>query len=150
MERNLLYRVDARHVVSESFADEVVAVSFLDGSYYSIRGVGVEIWRLLCIGADVDRITAQLQRAYPNELGLREAVANFVQELLNHSLITAAEESATSTLPDVLPDPAGFVPPILEAYTDMQDLLRLDPIHEVGEDGWPKRVAVPSSTDGDK
>jgi hypothetical protein len=30
-----------------------------------------------------------------------------------------------------------FEPPVLEQYTDMQDLLLLDPIHEVDEQGWP-------------
>ncbi|MCS6847224.1 MAG: PqqD family protein [Anaerolineae bacterium] len=139
------YRVNTPHVVYESFADEVIAVSFLDGSYYSIRGAGIEIWKLLCTGASVDRIAAQLQRAYPDEPSVREAVSNFLQKLLNHSLITTTEESATSSLPDTPPNPAGFAPPILEAYTDMQDLMLLDPIHEVGEDGWPQRAAVPSS-----
>ena len=31
----------------------------------------------------------------------------------------------------------GFEAPILQKYTDMQDLLLLDPIHEVDEAGWP-------------
>jgi hypothetical protein len=28
--------------------------------------------------------------------------------------------------------------PVLEKYTDMQELLLLDPIHDVEEAGWPK------------
>ncbi|MFC1463694.1 MAG: PqqD family protein [Candidatus Brachytrichaceae bacterium NZ_4S206] len=139
------YRVNTPYVVYESFADEVIAVNFLDGSYYSIRGAGIEIWKLLSAGADDDRIAAQLQRAYPSEPSMCEVVSNFLEKLLNHSLIAATKESTASPLPDILPDPAGFAPPILEAYTDMQDLMLLDPIHEVGEDGWPKRAAVPSS-----
>jgi hypothetical protein len=31
------------------------------------------------------------------------------------------------------------VPPVLERYTDMQELLFLDPIHDVDESGWPHR-----------
>ena len=31
----------------------------------------------------------------------------------------------------------SFEAPILHKYTDMQDLLLLDPIHEVDEAGWP-------------
>jgi hypothetical protein len=30
--------------------------------------------------------------------------------------------------------------PVLNKYTDMQDLLLLDPIHEVDERGWPNSV----------
>lgn len=139
------YRVNTPHIVYESFTDEVIAVSFLDGSYYSIRGAGIEIWKLLCAGADIDRIVAQLQSAYPNEPGLREAINGFLEKLLNHSLITTTEESATAPFPEILPELTGFIPPILEAYTDMQDLMLLDPIHEVGEDGWPKRATAPSA-----
>ena len=36
----------------------------------------------------------------------------------------------------------SFEAPILHKYTDMQDLLLLDPIHEVDEAGWP--VARPA------
>jgi hypothetical protein len=34
---------------------------------------------------------------------------------------------------------ATFIAPVLAVYTDMQDLLLLDPIHDVDEIGWPTR-----------
>ncbi len=30
-----------------------------------------------------------------------------------------------------------YVAPVLESFTDMQDLILLDPIHEVDAAGWP-------------
>ena len=30
-----------------------------------------------------------------------------------------------------------FAAPVLEKHTDMQDLILLDPVHEVGAEGWP-------------
>jgi hypothetical protein len=30
-----------------------------------------------------------------------------------------------------------FEAPVLQKYTDMQDLLLLDPIHDTDETGWP-------------
>lgn len=139
------YRVNTPHVVYENFADEVIAVSFLDGSYYSIRGAGIEIWKLLCVGGSKAHILAAFQEAYPNDPGLQNAIVGFMEELLQRNLIVATEESAASDLPVIHTDPTGLVPPVLETYTDMQDLLLLDPIHEVGEDGWPKRTTAPSS-----
>ncbi len=143
------YRVNTPAVVYETFADEVIAVSFLDGSYYSIRGAGIEIWKLLCAGASMAHILTAFQEAYPNDPGLHDVIVGFVEELLRHSLIVAAEESVASALPVISPDLAGFTRPILETYTDMQDLLLLDPIHEVGEDGWPKPAAVPPPVSAD-
>jgi hypothetical protein len=34
---------------------------------------------------------------------------------------------------------APFTPPALTKFTDMQDLLLLDPIHDVGSGGWPAK-----------
>jgi hypothetical protein len=31
-----------------------------------------------------------------------------------------------------------FVPPSVAAYHELQGLFLLDPIHEVGEEGWPQ------------
>jgi hypothetical protein len=36
--------------------------------------------------------------------------------------------------------PARFVEPALNKYTDMQELLLLDPVHEVSEAGWPSKA----------
>ena len=33
--------------------------------------------------------------------------------------------------------PADYAPPAMSKYTDMEDLLLLDPVHEVDEVGWP-------------
>jgi len=36
-----------------------------------------------------------------------------------------------------------FDAPVLHSYTDMQDVLLLDPIHDVDETGWPSSRNVP-------
>ena len=38
---------------------------------------------------------------------------------------------------------APFVAPELKRYADMQDLLLLDPVHDVDEKGWPNALAAP-------
>ncbi len=44
-------------------------------------------------------------------------------------------------MPALAPISAGdrpaFEAPVLESYSDMQDLLLLDPIHDVDDAGWP-------------
>ena len=35
----------------------------------------------------------------------------------------------------------GYQPPVLETYADLQDILLLDPVHDVDETGWPKTRA---------
>ena len=36
---------------------------------------------------------------------------------------------------------APFVTPRLERYTDMQDIILLDPVHKVDSQGWPHAAA---------
>ena len=36
-------------------------------------------------------------------------------------------------------DNLNFEKPVLQKHTDMQELLLLDPIHEIDEKGWPSK-----------
>ena len=58
--------------------------------------------------------------------------------------LDGTEESKNSNIASVptatnsKPEKLSFSPPTLEKYTDMEELLALDPIHEVNEVvGWP-------------
>jgi hypothetical protein len=68
-----------------------------------------------------------------------------VQELLSQlqeeNLIVpvdAAGEAVDVASSDTNPDKPLFNPPSLNKYSDMQELLLLDPIHDVDDAGWPK------------
>ena len=64
----------------------------------------------------------------------RPAVETFLHELATDGL-TVDGRGAAPIIP--LPLPASFSPPVFEKFMDLQDLLLLDPIHEVDEIGWP-------------
>jgi hypothetical protein len=69
-------------------------------------------------------------------------VRNLVEELVAESLIvplSSAPTPASGKTPAPVEPGTPFVPPVLERYTDMQELLFLDPIHDVDESGWPHR-----------
>ena len=60
---------------------------------------------------------------------------------------TAAPNAAHETLAATEPIDSRlpFVNPTLTKFTDMQDLLLLDPIHEVDEMGWPHPKPAPEA-----
>jgi hypothetical protein len=37
----------------------------------------------------------------------------------------------------VVPAVPGIDPPVLESFTDLEELMLLDPVHDVDERGWP-------------
>ena len=69
----------------------------------------------------------------------------FTNGLLEHGLVTP--EQADSHVPAAgLNGSAGnWIAPKLTVYEDMQDLLLLDPIHDVDETGWPARRQDPAA-----
>ena len=75
-----------------------------------------------------------------------EAVSGLLEELTTASLIVPAPETnsngagpAANGAGPAKPQ-AQYAAPKLSTYTDMQELLLLDPIHEVDESGWPAQA----------
>jgi hypothetical protein len=129
------------HVIHEVFDDEVVIVNLETGRYYTMSESGAAIWTMIRDGVAIADIRSAIGRRYEGAAAeLDAAVDRFLAELEREGLATPA---AASSLPSpaaapVEPRPA-FQPPTLQKYTDMQDLLLLDPIHEVDETGWPNK-----------
>ena len=53
--------------------------------------------------------------------------------LIKISAITPQVESISSHLSIK----SAFLPPEIDIFSDMQDILLLDPVHDVDESGWP-------------
>ena len=61
---------------------------------------------------------------------------HFLAVLEEEALIVRSEDVMTQALS--LEQPLqDYEPPQLMKYTDMQELILLDPIHDVDEKGWP-------------
>ncbi len=137
---SLRFRMNDRQVVCETFDDEVLAINLETGTYCSMPGVSAQIWNWLIGGVNVGEITHALTERHDGERAVIEnGLRQFVAKMMTEQLVIADETSGEGA---VIPPPASapktpFVEPVVEVYTDMQDLLLLDPIHEVDERGWP-------------
>lgn len=134
------FRVNSPSVVWEDFEGEVVIVNLETGQYFSTRDVGSEIWRRLAGGATRSAVEHALVALYDVEAGaLAASLSTFVAELQAHALLLPEADGGPveSAVEPAAPAKRTYLPPTLEAYSDMQDLLLLDPIHEVDESGWP-------------
>ena len=133
------FGVNGEHVAFDTIDGEVVVVHFVHGNYYGMSGMAAQIWNWLVDGHHVSEIADHIQNAYQD--ADVTAIHNFVRQLVEENLL---EERATlPTSCDRLPaihTNSSFVPPEFEKHEDMQDLIVLDPIHEVDSDsGWPHR-----------
>ncbi|MDQ2967709.1 MAG: PqqD family protein [Actinomycetota bacterium] len=136
------FRLNSPNVIAETIDGEAILVDLRTGSYYSIQGSGSTLWDAIAAGASVDRLADAVASAYSVEpSAAEEAVSSFCAELEREGLIVSLDGMADSTPepPFDLSSSNGqvFSPPAVEKYTDMQDLVLLDPVHEVDERGWP-------------
>ena len=73
---------------------------------------------------------------------IRSSVGDLIAKLAQANLIVRRTKEATVT--DVKFNSveghtkSPFVSPSLNGYSDMRDLLLIDPIHDVDEGGWPE------------
>jgi hypothetical protein len=137
------YRVNAPQVINEVIDGEAVVIHLGTGDYFSLRGSGAYVWQALDAGAQTSAIVAAFTDA---GLGASDqvepAVLAIIDLLLAEALIVPDDEGG----PDPAlgrPEGSSFESPELEKFTDMQDLILLDPVHEVDERGWPH--AAPQS-----
>jgi hypothetical protein len=131
------FRVNGPNVINEVIDGEAVIINLASGDYFSLRGSGSYIWQAIDAGADVGAIVGAFTAAgLGDEVAIGGAVEGLVAQLVAEDLIVASDGSGSS--PSLAPpDGDTFEAPALEKFTDMQDLILLDPVHEVDERGWP-------------
>jgi hypothetical protein len=140
------FRINVPHVSHETIDGETLIVNLNNGAYYSLLGTGVAVWSVLERGAALDEIAEAVDQRYEGaRADIEGTLQQFVAKLQEEGLIVqdqgpAAPDAVSigaSALPEGREPKPMFEAPVLNKYNDMQDLLLLDPIHEVDEAGWP-------------
>lgn len=142
---DLRFRVNTPDVMHETIDGEVIAINLGSGNYYSFRGSGAQIWTLVDdLGAlSVEEIVEALALRFASPRSeIESAVTRFVGDLAEEGLVAGAEaEDGARPEPAEQTNGVPKVPfelPRVEKYTDMQDLVLLDPVHQVDDTGWPR------------
>jgi len=135
------YVANREAVASEQFDDEAVLINFQTGTYYSLRGTAPEIWDLVQEPNTVDRIA---ERLGARDLGAQQTIDAMLAQLVADScvLVCDIDEARLNgkTKPAAAAAAKQFTAPIVQAFHDLQELIVVDPVHEVDPmDGWPNR-----------
>jgi Coenzyme PQQ synthesis protein D (PqqD) len=144
---NVVVKPNYSAISYEDFGEEVVIVKLDSGVYYSLSSTAVSIWRLLETNIALDKIKHSLLVRYDADpTTIQQALTSFLADLQTEELVTVESGEASysdldSELPEAGQQQSAFIKPELNRYTDMQELLLLDPIHEVDETGWPIAIA---------
>lgn len=120
------------HVVGEVFDGEAIIINTVTGAYYSLPGEAAAVWTALANGATTAHAI--------------HAAAGTAAELVQEVLAELVAEGLVVT-EGAMPEPSLDRQPHLAKYSDMEELLLLDPIHDVAPTGWPIELGDTSGSD---
>jgi len=117
-------------VAGEVVDGEAVIINLSNGMYYTMEGVGAEVWQLIERRRSMQQMAVEIAGRYGVD---RETVLGdlgvVVAELVAEGLVL---EETGSSAPDGSPvegprATAAYTKPALVRYTDMSEVLALDP-----------------------
>ena len=141
------YRKNEPNVISETMGEETIIVNLASGHYFSLQGANVTVWECLERGYEEEEIARHVGELYDTgDADVRASVSALVEQLREEALI-APREGGDEPIESLAPPAANgdrppFAMPPLSKFTDMQDIILLDPVHEVDARGWPHAPAA--------
>ena len=133
---NEFYKRDDEIALSEKIDNDTVVINLSNGCYYNFNATASFIWDL--VGCGLNRIGIIEQYALLYNINTEKAsmdVSTILNTLVTDGLVVTSSEKPIT--PESLPEPPPYLIPFIEKFDDMQEMLLLDPIHEVTEKGWP-------------
>ncbi|MFT7649404.1 MAG: hypothetical protein ACI8Y4_004165 [Candidatus Poriferisodalaceae bacterium] len=125
-------------VVHETVDGEAVIINLDKGLYFSADKMAACIWSRIAAGHDADSILAWGSALFTDVAPLEDEFRAFLDSLKANDLVAVSDQAPVPSDVAILAPPADYASPELEVFSDMTDLLLLDPIHDVAEElGWP-------------
>ena len=132
-----VYEINTPHVISESLGNETVIINLETGTYHNLNSNAAQIWQNLQQPIATETLLKGIiveNKDFAQKIS--QAFSDFLAQLLAQGLIRVSIHQPTAQpCPAIVFDDSSLV---CESFTDMQDLLGLDPIHEADPNtGWP-------------
>ncbi len=127
-----------------------MAINLANGHYHSLRETARDAFVLFAAGVAVPDVVAALAAIGPSDDEVAADVGRFVTDLVAAGLVADADaktgdatdgDTPVGDGPDVstlFDGTRAYGAPMLETYTDLEDLMLLDPVHDVDDKGWPR------------
>ena len=147
MTAQVIYQLKTDSISAEDFGGELVVVNFSNGKYYGLAGAAPMIWSLLAAPSSLDEVMNEVSRrtGAPRQQ-VESSIAQFLRQLQDEELVSVlAHAGVTAPISAEHNSAAGdaeeeFKIPELTVYSDLQELILLDPVHDADPDhGWPIR-----------
>jgi hypothetical protein len=146
-EKQKCYQPNLSDIVYENFGDEVVIINLKSGIYFSLTDTALVIWNFIVKKICMDELIRYLSGKYnEDQVNMENKIRPFITGLEKDFLIVPVDRDSTKRNVDMLgksslnsSEKESFTTPVLKRFTDQQELLLLDPIHDVSDLGWPEK-----------
>ena len=135
---NSYYKLNDARMYADVTDGLAIIIDASSGIYYGMNGFGTSVFQSLLEGSSVDDVFEAAKKLPGAPDGIEESVKAFIDTLLGFEIVLIAEGAgsrpAELNARDAKND--AYIPTCTE-YSDVQELLFADPIHEVDEnEGW--------------
>lgn len=132
MEKNWI-QIEKSVTDFEDFGDEIVIIDSRNGVFYALKGRAMVLWRALGNGLLSETIEVEVKKLELEESSVLNAMlCSFLESGILESSVKSGPFEPTEMEGWSTAKPAGF-----ERNADFDDLIKLDPLHDVGDKGWP-------------
>ena len=135
------FKINNGPVVFENYNNEVVAVNLDSGAYYSLIGACSQLWNLILTNHSVEQISTHFITTLEGDSELIISELHLILKQLEEAGLIienlSIEPSPAISAAESVIEKKPFNGFEMTVYTDMQDLLLLDPVHDVDDSGWP-------------
>ncbi len=138
------FRAARPDVIDETFEGEVTLIDLRSGMFYGLDAPASAIWLQAREGRSPAAVVDALAGSYGTSAEeLAATVVAFLDRLCEEQLLVPAETEAP---PVTLAEVGAWADPQMQCFSDMQELLLLDPVHDIELDanGWPIPRAQPA------
>lgn len=136
------WSVNAPQVIHQTIGSETIIIDLSRGVYFSLAGTGSTIWQEIAKGRTLDDVADGFETDTGRRASVVESITALAGELEDEQLIVPKSQRRDDDTSPESGQLGQFEAPKLIKYTDLADLLLLDPIHDVSEAGWPHDPAT--------
>jgi hypothetical protein len=131
------FQLNAPACIAEAVEDDLIVINLHSGRYYNMRGETVFGWQALIQGVT----PGELLSANTWDSGQTERFKGFVQYLIDEQLLVPQEARTCKVTAPYIELGGGTEPFLVDVFTDMEEMLLLDPIHDASvAAGWPHKA----------
>ena len=133
----LNFKLNEEEMFSDISEGMAIVINSMTGIYYGMNGFGSSVYENLLAGSSTADIVAAARSLPSCPDNFEESLAAFTDKLLSFGVVVPAGPSdREAALNPEAAEADAFIPECTE-YSDVQELLYADPIHEVDEEkGW--------------